>query len=251
VQDIWLAGDAWISRINLLAWLVLAATILACLSAVDIEWLLVLCIMIASATIFQVWRLNHLVERVRNRRTYGLASFANGGLIALTCFAPIFLALTAMRRFELVDWQSFLVVAMVFGMPVAYLLTHFLSRKKVNKIGTALISCFFCYSGPGSLIWSSLQFANAVGSPVLIDFQQSKILEMHAQKGSRRHHTYAVTFETPPYLNGITWFELDSKTFNQLARGKTACVEVWRGNLRVRWYKVTRCVEIQGPPTVP
>jgi hypothetical protein len=220
--------------LNIAAWLLSAGIVFACLAKSTASQILVgLCAGAAAITIADIC-LN------RKLSVPGLESNANEGRFWLTNFAPLGLALTAMYRFELVDWQWPVLVAFGIGAPFAIMQAVHLRGCDASRGPTIFLALFLCFTGPGSLIWSSLQFANDLGHPKLIHTYRSNISDTHRQRG--RHDTmYWVTFVDPPKIGNVRDFKVDRDTFDHLTSGDLACVNVWQGMLSIRWYRVEKC----------
>ncbi|MEP7222006.1 MAG: hypothetical protein ABI673_04990 [Novosphingobium sp.] len=228
-------ADRRYASANKAAWPLIALVIASCLwRNAPNWWLLCLCVIIAGTTVVAVWFLPGKVSRK------AFQSDANSALFMLTGFIPLGLTLRAIYRFELVDWEWPVVVAAVTGLPIAFLLARPLRGPSAGPIGTAILSLFLTYSGPGSLIWSGLQFANAVGNPVLVAVHRVRIAYKHAQRG-RHDITYTLRAANPPELNSITNLRVNKSTYESVSLGGEACIEVWQGWLPLRWYRVTDC----------
>jgi hypothetical protein len=241
LRDIWIVGDIWISRIDIVAWLILIVTAAACFFGAPLIWIILLSSIIAVFTIIHMVisykaysRLNE--EEAERRRKSNI----NIGLFFLIMFSPMCLAITAMSRFYIVDWEWPILVAATIGLPIAYMQCRIIGGKGMPWFSAALTTTFFCYSGSGSLIWSLLLFTNAIGNPDLIGVHQSTIVALEMQRG-RGPTAFWANFSDPPKLNGITDFKMDWQIYSQLAVGETACVKIRRGNLSLRWYTVTKC----------
>jgi len=230
--------------LNVASWLVLIATAAALFLAGARLWIFILLAgLIGVLTVFDI-----LLPR---RPPRSARSNEDSGRSLATRFAPLALAIAALWRFDLVDWQIPLLIAAALGLPVAAIQTFqlrpevkFGGRPISSPIGRrvlmAILIPFFCYMGPGSLVWSSVVFVNAMIKPELANTFRSPVLKKYEDRG-RYGPTYSVTFRSMPALNGITFFRLGSRTYARLNVGRDACVEVWRGGLSIRWYQVTTC----------
>jgi hypothetical protein len=102
-------GDA----VNGAAWIMLPVIVAACFWSGARPWMFVgLAAVIAVATVLDIVLIYKSPVR-------GTDVDANQGRFFLTSFAPLVLALAAMYRFELVDWQLPLLVAAALGLPIA------------------------------------------------------------------------------------------------------------------------------------
>lgn len=238
-------ADRRFGAANTVAWVILALVIGLCLWRDAPNWVLLsACLVVAGATIVS--------SRFgpENISKGALNADWNSGLFLLAGFVPLGLALRAMYRFELVDWRLPLLVALAIGLPMTALQmrplgglqsTGFrIGNRPAGPIGMVLGALFLCFMGSGSLVWSGLQFANASLPPELIVVHHVRIAELHAQK-SRNGTTYTMVAANPPDLNDITTFRLGAAAYARLQTGGEACIEVWRGSLALRWYRVDEC----------
>lgn len=229
--------DKWYGTVNRAAWPLLVFTIGVCLWHDAPSWfLLAVCGVIGSASLIAAnFKPGELSDEA-------VKSDANSGLFALTGFAPLGLALRAMYRFELVDWQWPLLVAAAIGLPLTFMQMRPLGGVARHKIGMIFLAAFFCFAGPGSLIWSALQFANDIDKPTLVANFRVQVSGKHEQRG-KYDTMYWVNVVHRPDLNGIEDFKLKKLTYERLSVGRDACIQVWRGTLPLRWYGVVECPE--------
>jgi hypothetical protein len=227
-------ADWWYSTFNKAACVLLIFEIGVCLWHDAPNWFLfAVSLAIGGATIIAAgFRPTSLSPEV-------MKSDANAWLCILAGFGPLGLALRAMYRFELVDWRWPLIVAIGFGLPLAVMVGRQFGAAKTSPIRSIILGAFLCYSGPGSLIWSGLQFANAMSSPALPTVDHVRISSKHEQHG--KSAMYWINATNPPDLNGIKDFKLDRSTYDRLNEGGDACIEVRRGSLSLRWYQVVEC----------
>lgn len=230
--------------LNVASWLVLMATAAALFSGTARLWIFVLLAgLIATITVVDLLLTPRSPESVRSNEDSGRSLVAR--------FAPLGLALAALWRFDLVDWQLPFLIAAALGLPIAAIQTFQLlpgvkfggrsvSSPTGRWLSMIILTPFFCYAGPGSLVWSSVVFVNAMVQPELASTFRSPVLKKYESKG-RYGPTYSVTFRSTPALNDITFFRLGGSTYDQLDVGRDACLEVWRGGLSLRWYRVTTC----------
>ena len=220
---------------NMLAWGLLVFVIGACLWHDAPSWfLLLVCATIGVSMAFSATFKPGVLSKE------AIKSDANSGLFFLIGFAPLGLALRAMYRFELIDWRWPLLVAMVIGLPLTLIQMRQIGGFDRHKVGAIVLSAFLCYMGPGSLIWSSLQFANDVGTPDLVASYHVQISAKHEQRG-KYDTMYWVNAVDVPDLNGIEKFKLKRLAYERLSVGGDACIQVWRGMLPLRWYEVVQC----------
>lgn len=231
-------ADKWYGSVNMVAWPLLVTVIGVCLWHDAPSWfLLAVSVMIGSTSLiaasFKPGELSN--EAVK--------SDANSGLFALTGFAPLGLALKAMYRFELVDWQWPLFVAAAIGLPLTFMQMRPLGGVARHKVGAILLSIFFCFAGPGSLIWSALQFANDIGKPTLIANFRVQVSAKHEQRG-KYDTMYWINTVQRPEINGLEDFKVKELTYERLSVGGDACILVRRGVLPLRWYEVVECSQV-------
>jgi hypothetical protein len=165
---------------------------------------------------------------------------ANSALLTLAGFAPIGLSLKAIYRFELVDWHWPLALAAAVGLPATFILFKPHRKPSASLLAMAIFTIPFCFCGTGSLVWSGLQFANDAAGSERVELHRIQIATRHEQRG-KYDTMYSVTAVNPPDLNGITRFKLNKSIYDRLTVGGNACIEVWRGMLLLRWYRVSEC----------
>ena len=227
--------DWQFSIANRAAWGISVIVVGACLLPNVPSWLLFLVSMIVAAVtiVSSRFRRDALSPEVAKANT-------NAGLVVLTSFLPQVLVLKTLFRFEILDWFWPLVVAIVIGLPATFVRLRSLPSMSSGRVGTIGLALFLAYTGTGSLIWSAILFANDMGQPALVADHRVVISAKHEQRG-KNYTEHWINAANPPDLKGIRDFSLDRATYETLAVGGNACIEVWRGALSLRWYRVTAC----------